>query len=403
MVSALTETKDETVSKKAKLMTVLDMGASEPGMESFLDGCDRAGERSKNQYRRLTGMVRRKALSLGIERPLVELDAGEAQRLARALKETESAAGMCAHMRQWYARNDRPELVRMFKKKPKPTAVDRDDVPTDQEAQAMIDACRSMKDRALLGAMFECGSRISEVLAARLRDVEVQTSSENGGRKLVTIWFRKSKVPGEQHFFTFVDSATLLTAWLAKYPFPTKGGEAPLFPSEARKNYGGTMTYGGAYKKFWDIVRASGIREPERFHPHSAKHYAVTRMLRKGMTEADVKKAVGWKPNSAMLARYSHLTETDSRNAYLRASGLKVADAPRVEPFSVPTKDVPPVVAAPPSVVDLSDPRLAEQLDRWIVLRAKAMGLDTSRLMEPFSPSESEDPEERASAVRDAK
>jgi hypothetical protein len=94
-------------------------------------------------------------------------------------------------------------------------------------------------------------------------------------------------------------------------------------------------------------------------------------MLRKGMTEADVKKAVGWKPNSAMLARYSHLTETDSRNAYLRASGLKVADAPRVEPFSVPTKDVPPVVAAPPSVVDLSDPRLQGQLDKMFTERMR--------------------------------
>jgi len=273
----------------------------------------------------------------------------------------DGGAGTCAHMRLFYERNERPELVRLFKKKPKPNAVGRDDVPTDAEAQAMIDAAPSLKDRALLGTMFECGGRISEVIAVRLRDVEVIDSPENGGRKLVTIWFRKSKVPGEQHFFTLVDSAALVVAWLEKYPFPTQRGDAPLFPSEARANYGGFMTTGGAYKKFVGIAQSSGIREPERFHPHSTKHYAATRMLRKGMTEADVKKSVGWKPNSAMLGRYSHLTATDSRNAYLRASGLKVADAPHVEPFAVPAKEVPAVVAPPPSIVNAGE--LAAKLE----------------------------------------
>jgi len=139
------------------------------------------------------------------------------------------------------------------------------------------------------------------------------------------------------------------------------------------------MTAGGAYKKFVGIAMGSGIREPERFHPHSTKHYAATRMLRKGMTEADVKKSVGWKPNSAMLGRYSHLTATDSRNAYLRASGLKVADAPHVEPFAVPTKDVPAIVAQPPAVVDLSDPRLMESLRKEIRAEADAIWLDEMR------------------------
>jgi hypothetical protein len=160
------------------------------------------------------------------------------------------------------------------------------------------------------------------------------------------------------------------------------------------------MTPSAIDKRLKEIAARAGM-DKRKAHTHAFRHYAATRMLRRGMTESMVKKSLGWTPSSTMLSRYSHIMSQDAENAYLRASGLRVPETPSVKDFTVPTSEVPPMAAPPETVVDLSDPRFQEYLDRWIIVRAKAMGLDTDRLMAPFSPEESLDPKERTAGARD--
>ena len=388
---------NEQALRKSGGKPVAEIGRNEPGVQAFLDSRGTTNPRSLETYAEHFGMIRRRS-----PQPLLELNVAEARKLAVELKTTGSARILCGVMRMFYAHHERPEIVKLFKLKAKPLAMDKDALVTDDEVNLLLANAEALRDAALIGAVFECGVRVSEIAAVRLRDVEVVPSPENGGKKLVRIWFRKSKTEGEQHSFTLVDSAELVVRWFDAYPLPRKGGEAVLFPSASRHNYGNALTRPGVDGILKGAAKRAGLN-PRKFHPHAARHYAATRMLRSGMTDAMVKKSLGWRPGSGMLSRYSHVVAADAENAYLRSRGLTVAGAPGPKGFGAPKADVPVMPAPPPehNIIDLSDPKLQEQLDRWIIVRAKAMGLDTGRLMAPFNAEESPDPEERAAGARD--
>ncbi len=353
--------------KSADGRNVIEVGRAEPGAKEFLEARTTTNPRSIADYAGHIGMIR-----LRTPRPLLELSGDEARKLAAELKDTKSRHILCSIARMFFGFHERPDLAKMFKSKAKRSTIKRDDIPTDDEVAHVISNTKYARDQALMGALFECGVRISELLAVRLKDHEVIESPQNGGRKLVKIWFRKSKNEGEQHWFTLVDSAPLVAEWVSRYPLPRKGGDAPLFPSNARNNYGGFLDRSAVSRLMKELGKAAGA-DPKKFHPHAARHYAATRLLRKGMTDAQVKKSLGWMPNSNMLGRYSHLVDQDTQDAYLRASGLEVGPTARPADFPSPIAGLPPMPAPPERVVDLDDPQFQKYLDAWIVKRMELM------------------------------
>ena len=327
---------------------VAEVARNEPGVQAFLESRGTTHPRTLETYLEHLGMARRRSL-----KPFLELSVAEARRLAGDLKATGSSRTLCGAMRMFYAYHERPDLVKLFKVRAKPLTIDKDDLVTDDEVNALLANAEAHRDAALIGALFECGVRVAEICAVRLRDVDLIPSPENGGKKLVRIWFRKSKIEGEQHSFILVDSADLVIRWYETYPLPRQGGEAPLFPSASRHNYGGVLTRPGVDGILKGAARRAGFGTA-KFHPHAARHYAATRLIRSGMSDSMVKKSLGWRPASGMLGRYSHVIGQDAENAYMKSRGLNVSAAPGPKPFGAPKPDIPDMPAPPPDYDSVS-------------------------------------------------
>jgi integrase len=347
--------------RKAKGLTVVEIGRAEPGVQDWLDSRGTTNDRSFKVYRGLIGMIRRRS-----PRPLLELSQNEARVLAQEIKRLGSAQILCGHVRSFFKFHGRDDLAKHFNVRPKSNAIGADAIPTDEQVNSLIAAAPFARDRALVASLFECGVRISELLGVRLKDVTIVDSPQNGGKKFVKIWFRLSKVQGEQHSFVLIDSAPLILKWIEAYPLPRQNGEAPLFPSSSPGNYGGVMERSAFGRILKSIAKDAG-QDPTMYHAHMARHYAATRMLRSGISETMVKKSLGWSPSSRMLSRYSHVVAQDAENAYFVAHGMEVAEVSKPEGFTIPGEEVPAMPEAPEhQYVDLKDPAALDEIKRQV-------------------------------------
>ncbi len=215
-----------------------------------------------------------------------------------------------------------------------------------------LDAAKSLRDRALLVAMYETGGRISEVLALNVEDL---TRHENGGKPWYECWFRQVKVDGEQHYGYIREQAAvvMVDAWLAAYPARVTMRPRPLFPSFATNVYGARLTAVGWSDVLKAIAARAGITK--NVHPHLFRHTRASHLLREDRPEHVVKDMMGWSRGSRQLLRYNHLTSKDTR----RSLGLIGAEEGKPAELLVPRHDVPAMVETP---LRPFDERAAEQL-----------------------------------------
>jgi integrase len=276
----------------------------------FIDVCD-AKESSKAQYasnlRSIETMLG-KSLITASQRDVIEL--------AKALRKMKSGAQYAKIAGMFYRKAKRPELVELLRLKQRVTRLRPEDLLSPSEIQSMIDASPSMRDKALVACLWECGVRVSELLAVNLADVRERPSPENGGRKVYVLWFGTVKERGAEHEGFVIETAPLLEKWLKAYPFQ-KRADLPLFPSFS----GARMHRRAALDIVKKLGRRAGLQK--RVHPHLFRHSRATWSLANGMSESQVKVLLGWTSGSTMLSRYSHLTSRDAYKGLLGALGMQ--------------------------------------------------------------------------------
>lgn len=275
-----------------------------------------AGESSLQLYEK---ELRRLERDLGM--PLDQASERALERLKKTLRAQRSGPQRALFLRMFYKAAGRPDLVELMRLKQRLRRLSPDEILTLPEVNMLMAAANSLRDRAMIALLWETGARIHEVCALRIENVKEFTSKENGGRTLLTVFFPKVKVAGEEHSSLLIESVDHVKAWVRSHPDPR--GAAPLFPS-AR---GTPLTRNTAEK----IIKRTAERAAigKRVYPHLFRHSRCTHLLRIGVPEAQVKKLLGWKPNSPMLARYSHLVDADSYAALLRAHGLEPPEPPK--------------------------------------------------------------------------
>jgi integrase len=292
--------------------------------------CD-AKESSKAQYasnlRSIETMLG-KSLITASQRDVIEL--------AKALRKMKSGAQYAKIAGMFYRKAKRPELVELLRLKQRVTRLRPEDLLSPSEIQSMIDASPSMRDKALVACLWECGVRVSELLAVNLADVRERPSPENGGRKVYVLWFGTVKERGAEHEGFVIESAPLLEKWLKAYPFQ-KRADLPLFPSFS----GARMHRRAALDIVKKLGRRAGLQK--RVHPHLFRHSRATWSLATGMSESQVKVLLGWTSGSTMLSRYSHLTSRDAYKGLLGALGMQPEHVD-VQKLSFEDDDLKPVV-----------------------------------------------------------
>ncbi|MDQ6891106.1 MAG: site-specific integrase [Acidobacteriota bacterium] len=188
--------------------------------------------------------------------------------------------------------------------------LERRDLLTPEDIQALLDVCRNPRDKALISILWETGGRIAEIGNLQLKHV---TKTPHG---------YSLDVNGKtgQRSPMIISSAPHLTVWLNNHPFKTDP-EAPLWVHYQFSSTAKPLRYDTIRFLLGRYFERAHISKP--FNPHAFRHSRATYVLANGiMNESQAKAYFGWVPDSDMLATYSHLIDQDANNAILKENNL---------------------------------------------------------------------------------
>lgn len=220
----------------------------------------------------------------------------EARRVA-AVERT----GLLGHLVQ----PKRRSALRLREPKRLPRALDR------RETTALVGSLRTWRDRAIAGLMLFCGLRAGEVLALKVRDVDI------GAR-----WLRVSGKGGKERRVPLdVDVAGLIQTYLlAERP---ETDATALFVVAKGANRGLPLTPAGLRTIFRYHRAKAGVPAG---HPHALRHTFGTALAEAGVDLAVMQALLGH-THIDTTARYVHLAPThvkaefDAARDRIRARG----------------------------------------------------------------------------------
>lgn len=176
---------------------------------------------------------------------------------------------------------------------------------TEDEVQALLDACTHLRDRLLLGLLFTTGIRIGEALGARHEDLVprrgefrvVARGNDNGAR--AKSGYRTVPAPPE------------LMRLYGDYVTDEYGAldSDYVFVNLWSAPRGAPMTYPNAHDLAVRLGRRTGIA----FEFHQLRHTYATGLLRRGVAVEVVSKLLGHRHTTTTLDAYAHLSDADTR------------------------------------------------------------------------------------------
>ena len=204
---------------------------------------------------------------------------------------------------------DPPEtkIVKMRRVKEK---LVREDLITDEELQRLIKACgENLRERTIISVHAEANTRPGEILTLQIKHVKfdeygakIHVDGKTGARPI-----------------RILKSSPYLAQWLAVHPY-RDDPEAPLWIKIDKNGYGQSLTQPAFRAMYQNRARKAGLSK--KVFPYLFRHTGATKDANY-LTEAQMKKRMGWSPNSKMPAKYIHLVDADVDEAYLEHHGVK--------------------------------------------------------------------------------
>ena len=202
-----------------------------------------------------------------------------------------------------------PEDERM--QKPKITFPDP---LTRENVEALVNACDSIRDRALIMFLWDTGCRIDEALSRNVGDIRFD---QYGGMVKV------SGKTGEREIW-LIDCIPDLQIWINTHP-QKNNPNAPLFVTYTRYGFGSNRLNVRTVQNLCKLLKKrSGV--VNRVHPHAFRHARATDRAREGFTEMELRIMFGWSRISTMPATYIHLSGADVKKKILQKAGLEEKD-----------------------------------------------------------------------------
>ncbi|NLD95441.1 MAG: phage integrase family protein [Fibrobacter sp.] len=186
---------------------------------------------------------------------------------------------------------------------------DPGDLVTADELAAMIRACKTHRDRAIVAVTYETGARIGEV--ARLRWSDILFDRYGVRCTINDTKERKKRYP------RLINSTAYLAAWRNGYYGPAAEGDAYVFIST--KNH--PLRYRAISQVIERAAQRAGIEK--RIHPHLFRKSRITELVRKNYQESVLKETFWANPDTSMFRTYLKLSEKDIDDEFLRRAGLK--------------------------------------------------------------------------------
>lgn len=226
---------------------------------------------------------------------------------------------------------DLPNVAKLFSEEaPERKKIDRNTLLTPEEADILINAATNFRDKAITAVLYETGSRRGELLSCRIKNVKFDL---NG----CLLTFPESKT-GERTV-RCIYSTSFLRSWIDNHPCRTEKGEpdpeAYLFVSlhmvwvtdkktgELKQEYK-RLSEQGIYAQIQRIAKHTKINK--KVNPHAWRHAAASN-LAEHLTDQQLKKYLGWSPDSVMCKTYIH--DVDTEKAILKMNGVEIEEKPK--------------------------------------------------------------------------
>lgn len=194
---------------------------------------------------------------------------------------------------------------------------------TTTQIKQMRDCAESMGDirgAALIMLTFGTGARISELLDARVCDLDIKQYSA-----VITVDGKTGvrSIP-------FVIGMPEIITWLNAHPCRLPNGrvnpDAPLFVTYNTRGYGTRkLSRKRVEAYFTEISRKIGVPPDVRSSPHALRHRMATIMARK-LTIREMNLFFGWSDVSTTALTYIHTSQEDLEHSIIAINGITVPD-----------------------------------------------------------------------------
>ncbi len=185
-----------------------------------------------------------------------------------------------------------------------------DDILTEQEVIAMLDAATNLRDKFFLSLIYETGCRIGEIIGVRKKDLDLTTqpakltiTGKTGWRK-VPILFSVSLA------VTYLDTIKEL-----------KDDQIIWRQIGSSKAKNKPMNTDCARKLLRVIGHRAGITKP--LNPHAFRKARASHLANK-LSDQQLRAYFGWVPSSNMADYYIRVSNTALDDAYLEINGIEV-------------------------------------------------------------------------------
>jgi integrase len=219
---------------------------------------------------------------------------------------------------QWLGKD---ELVSWIKVKTPAGKTVPEDLATEADVHAMIDAANYTRDKALIACLYEGGFRIGELGGLTIGAVTfdrygamVIVSGKTGMRRVRLIF-----------------AMPYLAHWLESHPSREKK-DAPLWINLGAGSRTQGMQYQALRLQILRIAERAGVGC--KVNPHNFRHSRATH-LASHLTESQLNEYLGLVQGSKMTSVYVHLSGRDLDKDLLRLYGLESGDKPEAQLKSV--------------------------------------------------------------------
>lgn len=263
-----------------------------------------------------TNLNRLRLASERADVPLVEMDKADVDELVFSLRHDHDLS-------DGTIRNYRKALRKFFDGRDEewaedvkigaspPRSVGPNELLTDDELDAILEAASNPRDKALIAMLADTGLRISGVATLRVRDLD-----QTGQTTLVTI-NEDAHVKGASGTVPLTWSDGYLASWLQIHPRRDVDDAALIHKLDG---YGaddaGALSYGYLSARIKDVADDAGV-DRDRVNTHNFRKTAISNWIREGLSEQAIKHRATWDVDTDMIQIYSGVRDEELNDQIL--------------------------------------------------------------------------------------
>jgi integrase len=200
--------------------------------------------------------------------------------------------------------------------------VEPNELLTSDETDQLLDAARNPRDKALLALLLDTGLRIGAIGSVRISDVEL---TDRAG--FLTINQDADGTKDASGTVPITWSRSYIVNWLDVHP----AGDDPSAPvihslKEPDNDDSGALSYVVIQRQLKRIADRTDDVPRDKVNPHNFRKTAISRWVREGLSEQEIKHRAMWVQDSTQFEVYSAVRDEELNDQILDQYGLAEED-----------------------------------------------------------------------------